>query len=296
VSVRLARAATGLLLVACAGCTGRGSSSGSASDPFAEARTALEEKRYDDVLARVGDGSDPEAAYLMGRAWAGKAASAPVPMAVPGAAARLKPEEERALAAYERAVAARPDMADAELGIAELLGPHALAAAAAAPRPRPGQPPPPTDPLVERVLRSYGNAIQHDLSGTEAAEGLIDFATRAGRIGDADAAYQELIRRRREDAALLVRYGDFLAGTAGKPEAALAQYAQALIWKPADTGTKLKMADIHLNAAAEHLRQTQWVAAEARLKDAKRYTVDPSSPQAARLAVLEGRVRDVRGR
>jgi hypothetical protein len=56
------------------------------------------------------------------------------------------------------------------------------------------------------------------------------------------------------------------------------------------------MADIHLNAAAEHLKLTQWVAAEARLKNAKRYTVDPSSPQAARLAVLEGRLRDVRGR
>ena len=295
-SGRLARAAAGLLLVACAGCTGGGSSSGSAADPFADARRALEEKRYDDVLARIGDGTDPDAAYLMGRAWAGKAASAPVPMAVPGAPPPLKPEEERALAAYERAVAARPDMVDAQLGIAELLAPHALAALAAAPRPRPGQPSPPPDPLVDRVLRSFGEAIQNDLAGTKAPEGLIDFATRAGRIGDADGAYQELVRRRREDPALLVRYGDFLAGTAGKPEAALAQYAQALIWKPADTATKLKMSDIYLAQAAEHLRLTQWVAAEARLKDAKRYTVDPKSPQAARLAELEGRLREVRGR
>ncbi len=294
-SVRLAQAGAGLLLVACAGCTG-GSSTRSAGDaPFAEARAALEDKRYDDVLARIGDGTEPEAAYLMGRAWAGKAASAPLPPAAPGSASRLKPEEERALAAYERAVAARPTMAEAHVGIAELLAPHALAAVASAPRPRAGQPPP-SDPLVERVLRSYGDAIQGDLSDTKAAEGLIDFATRAGRLNDADAAYRELISRRREDAELLVRYGDFLAGTAGKPEAALAQYAQALIWKPADTATKLKMAEIHLNAAAEHLRQTQWVSAEARLKEARRYAVEKDSPQAARLAVLEGRLRDVRGR
>jgi tetratricopeptide (TPR) repeat protein len=293
---RRPRAAAALLLVACAGCSGGGGSSGAAADPFSEARAALADKRYDDVLARVGDAAEPDAAYLMGRAWAGKAAAAPVPAPVPGgAASRLKPEEERAVAAYERALAARPDFVDAQLALAELLAPHALAAVAAAPRPRSGAPLPP-DPLVERVLRCYGDAVQADLSATAAAEGLIDFATRAGRVGDADAAYQELIRRRREDAALLVRYGDFLAGAVGKPEAALAQYAQALIWKPADAATKQKVAAIHLAAAAEHLRQNQYVAAEARLKEARRFVVDPAWPEAARLAQLEGRLRDVRGR
>jgi hypothetical protein len=119
---------------------------------------------------------------------------------------------------------------------------------------------------------------------------------RAGRPGEADAAFQELVRRRREDPALLVRYGDFLAGPAGKPEGALAQYGQAIIWRPDDSATKLKMADIHLTAAAAHLRDLEYVAAEARLKQARRYTVDPASPQAARLAELERRLRDVRGR
>lgn len=294
------RAAAVLALIVAAGCGGQGGPGADApADPFAEARALLAEGRYDDVLARVGEGADPDAAYLAGRAWAGKAASAPVPTPVPGApagAARLKPEEQRALSAYERAVAARPIFVDAQVAIAELLAPHALQAVAAAPRPRPGAPVPPPDPLVERVLRAYGDALQADLAGTKAAEGLIDFAARAGRPGEADAAFQELVRRRREDPALLVRYGDFLAGPAGKPEAALAQYAQALIWKPDDVATKLKMAEIHLQAAAAHLRDLQYVAAEARLKDARRYTVDPASPQAARLAELESRVRDVRGR
>lgn len=300
-SGRSARGAAALLLLLGAGC-GRegGSSSGAlAADPLAEARTLLAERRYDDVLARVGDAADPDSLYVAGRAWAGKAESAPVPTPVPGAPAagtRLKPEEERALAAYERAVAARPDFVDAQIAVAELLAPHALRAVAAAPRARPGAPVPAPDPLVERVLRSYGDALQADLVDTRAAEGLIDFATRAGRTGEADSAFQELVRRRREDPALLVRYGDFLAGPAGKPEAALAQYAQALIWRPDDLATKLKMADIHLAAAATHLRDLQYVAAEARLKQARRYAVDPASPQAARLAELESRVRDVRGR
>jgi tetratricopeptide (TPR) repeat protein len=300
VSGRGFRAAAALLLLSGAAC-GRqgGSSSGAASDPLAEARTLLAEDRYDEVIARVGEAADPDSAYLAGRAWAGKAAQAPVPTPVPGEAgpaSRLKSEEEHALAAYGRAAAARPEFVDAHLGIAELLTPHALLAAAAAPRARPGAPALPPDPLVERVLTSYGSALEADLTATKAAEGLIDFATRAGRTGEADAAFQELVRRRREDPALLVRYGDFLAGPAGKPEAALAQYAQALLWRPDDAATKLKMAEIHLAAAAELVRGLQYVAAEARLKEARRYTVDSASPQAARLAELEGRLRDVRGR
>jgi hypothetical protein len=300
VSLAPRRLAVALLLgAACAACgKDGGSSSGAAADPLAEARALLEERRYDDVIARVGDSTDPDAAYLAGRAWAGKAETAPVPTPAPGTlrpASLLKPEEERAVAAYERAVAARPDFMAAHLALAELLAPHALLAAAAF-HGRPGALPAPPDPLVDRVLRSYGNALQADLSGTTAAEGLIRFAVSAGRPAEADAAFQELVRRRREDPDLLVRYGDFLAGPGGKPEAALAQYAQALIWRPGDTATKLKMAQIHLNAAATLLASQQYVAAEASLKDARRYAVDPASPQAARLAELESRLRDIRGR
>jgi tetratricopeptide (TPR) repeat protein len=289
------------LLIAAVACSREPAGGSKDGGALAEARSLLSERRYDEALARVGDAADPEAAYLAGRAWAGKAESAPVPIGAPGgppAASLLKPEEERALGFYERAVAARPDFADAHVAIAELLEPHAVASAAAVPAPlprgKPGAAAP--NPLVDRVLSSYGNAMQSDLAGTQAAEALIAFATRVGRTGEADAAFQELVGRRREDQALLVRYGDFLAGAAGKPEAALAQYAQALIWKPDDTATKLKMAEIHLAAAAAYLRDLQYVQAEARLKFAKRYAVDPASPQAKRLAELEGRVREIRGR
>ena len=289
------------LLLAAAACSREPAGGSKGSDALAEARSLLSERRYDDALARLGDAADPEAAYLAGRAWAGKAGSAPVPIGTSGGPSGLKPEEERALGFYERAVAARPDFGDAHVAIAELLAPHAVAAAAARPAPVPrGKPGAAVatapDALVDRVLSSYGNAMQSDLAGTQAAEALIAFATRVGRTSEADSAFQELVRRRREDQALLVRYGDFLAGPAGKPEAALAQYAQALIWKPDDTATKLKMAEIHLAAAAAYLRELQYVQAEARLKYARRYAVDPASPQAKRLAELEGRVREIRGR
>ncbi len=104
------------------------------------------------------------------------------------------------------------------------------------------------------------------------------------------------MRRRREDPRLLVRYGDFLAGPGGDPEGALAQYAQALIWKADDTTTRLKMADIHLAAAQALLAKQQYMAAEARLREARRFAVDPASPQVARVTELEGRLREIRGR
>jgi hypothetical protein len=56
------------------------------------------------------------------------------------------------------------------------------------------------------------------------------------------------------------------------------------------------MAEIHLAAAAAYLHNLEYVAAEQRLKEARRYTVDPASPQAARLRELEGRLSEVRGR
>ncbi len=251
----------------------------------------MDERRFDDAIARLGGDDDAEALCLLGRAWAGKAETAPVPTPAPGSAApagsALKPEEERALAFYERATAARPDHAGAHLAIAELLAPHALVGA------RAGEG---AGTSVDRVLRSFGDAIQADSAGIVAVEEMIRFAIAAGRVSAADGGFQELVRRRREDPQVLVRYGDFLAGPAGNAEGALARYAQALIWRPDDTVTRLKMAEIHLAVASALLAKLQYVAAEARLRDARRFVVDPASPQAARLRELEGRLRDIRGR
>jgi tetratricopeptide (TPR) repeat protein len=287
----LAPAGALVLLVGCP----RGAERGAAGDPLAEARALVEERRFDEAIGALADGTDAEALYLQGRAWAGKAETAPVPTPVPGAGAPggplLKPEEERALGFFERAVAARPDHAGAHLGIADLLAPHALVAAG-----RGGWAAPAGEGNVDRVLGSYGRAIQADPAGTAAVEAMIRFATRAGRVSEADAAFQELVRRRREDPDVLVRYGDFLAAPGGDGDRALAQYAQALIWRPDDAATRVKMADIHLATAATLLVQRQYLAAEARLREARRFVADPASPQAARLRDLEARLREIRGR
>ena len=294
---RLASVAGALLLFSVPGCR-RGAPASGGGDPLAEPRALVDERRFDDAIARLGDGQDPEALYLLGRAWAGKAQTAPVPTPAPGSAAPagplLKPEEEQALAFYERATAARPDHAEAHLAIAQLLAAHALAAAGArGVGVRAGER---ADTSVDRVLRSFGDAIQADPAGIVAVEEMIRFAMTAGRVSAADGGFQELVRRRREDPELLVRYGDFLAGPAGDADGALARYAQALIWRPDDSATRLKMAEIHLAAVSALLAKLQYVAAEARLRDARRFVVDPASPQAARLRELEGRIRDIRGR
>jgi hypothetical protein len=298
VSRRAAAVAAAAALLLGAACR-RGASSSGAEDPLAEALQLVEQRRFDEAIERLGSGSDPQTLYLLGRAWIGKAEAAPVPTPAPGsgmpAAALLKDEEEQALGFLERALAGRPDHAEAQYALAELLAPHALALAAIR-RPGGALAAGAPDLSVERVLQAYGQAAQADPAGTVALEGLIRFATQAGRRAEADGAYQELVRRRREDPALLVRYGDFLAGPGGHPEAALAQYAQALIWKADDVKTRLKMADIHLAAAQALLARQQYMAAESRVREARRFAVDPGSPQAARVAQLEGWLREIRGR
>ena len=294
---RLAIAAGALLLLSAPGCRRDAPASGG-GNTLAEPRALVDEGRFDEAIARLGPSSDPEVLYLLGRGWAGKAQAAPVPTPAPGSAvpagAVLKPEEEQALAFLERATAARPDHAEAHLATARLLAPHTLVGAGAqgsGARAGGG-----ADTSVDRVLRSFGDAIQADPAGIVAVEELIRFAVAAGRASAAEGGFQELVRRRREDPAVLVRYGDFLAGPAGNPDGALARYAQALIWRPDDTATRLKMADIHLAAASALLVKLQYAAAEARLRDARPFVVDPASPQAARLRELEGRIRDIRGR
>lgn len=285
----------GALLLLGAACRREGTGSAGSADPLEGARQLVEERRYDEAIELLGSGSDAATLTLLGRAWMGKAEAAPLPTPVPGsgapAAALLKAEERQALGFLERAVAARPDHAEAHLALAELLGPHALALSH-----RPASAGNSAEVSVDRVLRAYGAAAQADPAGTGALEGLIRFATLAGRRGEADGAYQELVRRRREDPRLLVRYGDFLAGPGGDPEGALAQYAQALIWKADDTTTRLKMADIHLAAAQALMAKQQYMAAEARLREARRFAVDPASAQVARVTELEGRLREIRGR
>lgn len=284
-----------------AGCRGR-AGGGSPAGDSAPLLELLARQQYDEVIARVGERSDPESLYLLGVAWAGKARSAPLPTPIPGApetAVRWKPEERRAIELLERSLAARPDHAAAHHAIAELIAAHALARFDAAPHPGVGtrdheaEGP---EASADAVLQHLAAAVRADPGSTAAAESLVQFATRAGRLADADVAYQEMLRRRREDPALLVRYGDFLAGTKRDPEAALAQYAQALMWRPDDASTRQKVAEIHLAAAAEHLGLHEYAAAEARVTQARRASPDPGSAQGARLRELEERLRDIRGR
>ncbi len=125
---------------------------------------------------------------------------------------------------------------------------------------------------------------------------MIRFAVAAGRLGDADTAFQELLRRKREDPELLVRYGDFLAGPQARPDAALAQYGQALIWRSDDAATRAKMVDIYLRAAAAHVSVREYANAEARLAEARRVGIAPGSPQAAQVRQIEDALGEVRRR
>jgi tetratricopeptide (TPR) repeat protein len=278
-------------LAVVAGCREPGTTEAKPATGVAAARDLVGEGRFDEAIALLGTSEEPEAQCVLGKAWAGKALKAPLPTPVPGQGqAPMKPEDRRALDLLEKAVAARPDLAECQLAIARVLSPYALA------RSSRGRSREAADASVDRVLRAYSEALQADPASGQAAEGLIDFATRAGRVDAADEAYKELLKQRREDPALLVRYGDFLAEVRKDPDGAAARYAQALIWKPDDQATRRKIAEIQLAAAASLLGQRQYAAAEARLRDVRRLRLDAASPEAARLAELEGQLREIRWR
>jgi hypothetical protein len=68
------------------------------------------------------------------------------------------------------------------------------------------------------------------------------------------------------------------------------------MWRPDDEATRLKIADIHMAAAREHLEADQFAGAEARLREARKYVGGGASPQATRLRALEARLADASGR
>jgi hypothetical protein len=260
-----------------------------------EARSLIARGDADGALSKLAAATpqDADVLYLQGAAWAAKAETAP-------AGAGLKSEEQQALSFFDRAAAANPNLALAHLGIAEILAPYALRAVVSSPPSRRGRPADATPPVAseatpERVIQAYRRAAQADTTSIPIVDGWIDFTRKAGRLEEADAAFQELLRRDKENAAPFVRYGDFLAVEKKDGVAAIAQYAQALIWRPSDTEARAKIADIYLAEAQSHYDHKEYATAEARLADAKRY-VDPGTPQrqsydaqTARLAALRSR-------
>jgi tetratricopeptide (TPR) repeat protein len=297
-----------------------------------EARAMLEAGDADGMLARLqNSGDDPEALTLQGRAWAKKAESAPLPTpppapsplakgAAPPAAPEFKPEERKAIDLLERAVSLRPDLASAHAALGQLLAPHAIrfherereAQAAQAARQReaqarrrPGRAAPPEPPLPTmepgvdyspaRVAREYSLAMRGD-SGRASVEALISFAVRAGQLDDAELGYQELIRRVKESAEPLTKYGDFLLREKKDPVAAIEQYRQALIWSPGDDGTRAKLADIFLTRGVDYFNEQQFAMAEAQFAEAAKYIPDRDSPQGRILIEHQAKLREIRVR
>ena len=247
--------------------------------------------------------------YLEGLAWARKAEMAPVPAGHGGSGPPdLKPEEEQALAFLEKAVAARPELAAAHIALAEVLGPHALrrevrerglaSSRSQASARRKGDAPSavPPDSRVERVLQAYRRGAQADPLSKSVVEAWIAFATKAGRLKEADAAFQQLLLRDKENAAPFLRYGDFLRADLKDDPGAINAYSRALIWQPNLEEARAKIADIYLAQSAAHFDRKEYATAQARLTDARRYVGAVDSRQARRLRQLQAQLAQIRGR
>ncbi len=311
-SRRALGALLGLLTIACQKSGGEGGGA-TGEDALAEARYRIDKGQYDEVLASFQARTDPESLVVQGLAWAAKAQKAPIPTPAPGAAVapEWKPEEIRAVDFFERALEARPDLSGAHLALGQLLAPHSIArvdraaaaAAAAAARRRrdktPETPIPPVegpDASPERVVREFQRAAQSDPTGKAGVEALIAFATRTGRLADAESGFQELIKREREKPEPFVLYGDFLWEHRKDADGAIAQYRQALMWRPDDDASRGKIADIYIGMARAHVDAREYATADARLREAEKYITDATSPQARRLQEQQAFLSQIRGR
>ncbi len=261
----------------------------------------------DGALARLqaADQADGEVLYLEGLAWARKAEGASAADGSHG----LKPEEEKALALLEKAVAARPELAAAHVAIADLLGPHALrreaserALASGRARGSSGRrkdDPSASAPVglgIDRVLQAYRRGAQADPVSRSIVEAWIDFARKAGRLEEADAGFKQLLLRDKENAAPFVRYGDFLVEDRKDEAGAINAYSQALIWQPKLEDARAKIADIYLAQSAAHFDRKEYATAAARLADARRYVSSAATPQGVRLLQLQTQLGQIRSR
>jgi tetratricopeptide (TPR) repeat protein len=283
-----------------------------------QGRALLEQGELDAALAKFKEAQgDPESFYYQGLVWVKKAETAPLPTPppppsplprgyVPAPRPEFKPEELQAIGSFENAVAARPDNFRAHLALAELLAPHALRRhdqeqeEALSRRTRRGQGAPEpaaasgTDSSADRVVREYRAAAEDERAPADAAEALLRFALRVGRLDAAEAAHLELIRRNKESGEPLARYGDFLLNDKKEREAAIAQYRQALMWSADDEATKAKIADIYIAMATEHFAQEQYAMADAKFKEAEKWISDRSSPRGRRVQEHLKRLREIR--
>jgi len=323
-------ALAGLVLAAAVACTQRdatgGASPGSGGGGEQAAgvtaiQALIDQGRVDEATQRVNElPQDAASFYLMGRIWARKAETAPLPTPPPAAstgaqlapAPEFKPEELQAIALYEKAVAARPDYAAAHVGLAELLAPHALRRNAVQKpdpddvgkrrRARKPSPPPPqpdtggVDVSIDRVINAYQFAMQADPTSTRLPEALIGFGIQAGRIDAAEAGHRELLKRQREKPEPFIRYGDFLVNHKQDQEAAIEQYRQALIWIPDDDATRSKIAEIYMSRGIDRFNRQQFAMAEQEFQQAGKWITDRSSAQAQRLAGYMARLREIRVR
>jgi tetratricopeptide (TPR) repeat protein len=203
-------------------------------------------------------------------------------------------------------------MGAAHLALAELLTPHAIrrydrqreSAARSSGKRRRGKAaePPPAAPegdaqgvdySVERVVRAYEFAARSEDAGRAGADGLIAFGIRVGRIDAAESGFRHLLEKVKENPEPLIRYGNFLLEQKKDGDAAIEQYRQALIWKPDDEATRLRIASIYLARGKQHFDSQQFGVAEEEFKQAAKW-VAPGSAEAELLRGYQSRLLEIR--
>ena len=142
-------------------------------------------------------------------------------------------------------------------------------------------------------MAEYQAASRSPQVARAAADGLIAFGTRAGRLDAADAGFRQLLELVKEKPEPFIQYGNFLLEQKGDGVGAIEQYRQALIWKSDDEATRLRIADIYLGRGAEQFGKQHFALADEEFKQAAKW-VAPGSPQEQQLRSYQRQLREIR--
>jgi tetratricopeptide (TPR) repeat protein len=270
-----------------------------AGGPLDEARALYQQGQLDAALAKAleAPAQDPVGLCLQGLIWARKAEGAPVPTAPPevvgGRPPEFKREELTAIDFLERARTARPDLAEAHLGLANLLAPHAvrrfeLAEAGRKAAMRRGARQGAGEALasqegpdfsVRRVAELYRQAATAGPADGRALDDLLRFGSRVRDVDSQEWALVELMALQGENPEPRARYADFLVSVRKDRHKAIDYYRQALILAPQDASIKGRLADLYISLGRESFDVQQWGAALTMFLEAQKYVVDKNSPQ-----------------
>ncbi len=201
----------------------------------------------------------------------------------------LDPDEEAAIAAFQRAFSLNPRHAPSSMGLGDLYRRRVSGATANDP-----------ESPYALALAAYERAVAIDPGLPEAQSQLGSFLADMGDLEGAERAY----RGAAEAAATVpeiapdyyVAYGRFLAGPADRLDEAVDQFELARMFRQDDPAIQTELAVAQSRIGLRHFERQEFLLAQTALEEAVGMFPDPSTAEAQPAVETLERLRSMRRR